>query len=105
MPSEKTRANLQPAGEARRRRAVFSRQAGIAFEVLGLTPGSVTVFGLMNDAARRVAVVLDEDMFKSERVNFHPLHNAASTAIKSADLLKFVKALGYEPLIVDCGSG
>jgi Ala-tRNA(Pro) deacylase len=33
-------------------------------------------------------------------VNFHPLHNAASTTLRSADLLRFVRALGYEPIIV-----
>lgn len=74
-------------------------------EVLGLTPGSVSPFALMNDAQKRVTVVLDDDMLKSEHVNFHPLHNAASTTIKSEDLVRFVKALGYGPLIVDCGSG
>lgn len=73
-------------------------------EVLGLTPGSVTPFGLINDTERRVAVVLDEEMLCSDQVNFHPLHNAASTTIRSADLLVFVKALGYEPAVVDCGA-
>ena len=75
----------------------------LLMEVLGLTPGSVTPFALMNDAARRVTVVLDSGMLESEQVNYQPLHNAASTTIKSADLVKFVKALGYEPVIVNCG--
>ena len=69
-------------------------------EVLALTPGSVTPFGLINDAQRRAAVVLDEEMLESEWVNFHPLHNAASTTLRSADLLRFVHALGYEPIIL-----
>ena len=103
MPGDK-RADLNRL-EKRIGAARFSfGKPELLMEVLGLTPGSVTVFGLMNDTQKRVAVVLDEDMFKSEQVNFHPLHNAASTAIKSADLLKFVKALGYEPLVVDCGA-
>jgi Ala-tRNA(Pro) deacylase len=72
-------------------------------EVLGLTPGSVTPFALMNDAQKRVTLILDQDLLKSERVNFHPLHNAASTTIRADDLLTFVKTLGYEPLIADCG--
>jgi Ala-tRNA(Pro) deacylase len=46
---------------------------------------------------------VDEDLPKSEWVNFHPLHNAASTTLRSADLLQFMRALGYDPLIVDCG--
>lgn len=69
-------------------------------EVLALTPGSVTPFGLINDRQRRVAVILDEAMLESEWVNFHPLHNAASTTLRSSDLLRFIRALGYEPKIV-----
>lgn len=72
-------------------------------EVLGLTPGSVTPFALMNDTERRVTVVLDEGMMSCEMVNYHPMHNAASTTVRSADLLKFVKALEYEPVITECG--
>ena len=69
-------------------------------EVLALTPGSVTPFGLLNDTQRRVTVILDEEMLESEWVNLHPLHNAASTTLRSAGLLRFVRALGYEPIIV-----
>jgi Ala-tRNA(Pro) deacylase len=69
-------------------------------EVLQLTPGSVTPFGLINDTKRRVNVVLDQEMLQSEWVNFHPLHNAASTTLRSADLVRFVQALGYEPVVI-----
>ena len=69
-------------------------------EVLALTPGSVTPFGLINDTQRRVTVILDKEILESEWVNFHPLHNAASTTLRSADLLRFVRALGYEPIVV-----
>ena len=68
-------------------------------DVLELTPGSVTPFGLINDTQRRVKVVLDADMLDSEWINFHPLHNAASTTLPSAGLLTFVRALGYEPTV------
>ncbi len=76
----------------------------LLWEVLGLTPGSVTPFALINDAGRRVTAVLDEEMMRSEKVNYHPLHNAASTTIRAADLLAFLRALDYEPRIVDCGA-
>jgi Ala-tRNA(Pro) deacylase len=69
-------------------------------QVLELTPGSVTPFGLINDKERRVTVIIDQEILDSERVNFHPLHNAASTTLRSMDLLRFVRALGYEPIIV-----
>ncbi len=75
----------------------------LLLEVLGITPGSVTPFALINDTEKRVMVVLDSDMLESERVNYHPLHNAASTVIRPSDLLKFMRALDCGPIIVDCG--
>jgi Ala-tRNA(Pro) deacylase len=75
----------------------------LLLEVLGLTPGSVTPFALVNDKEKRVTVILDSEMLKSDEVNFHPLHNAASTTIKSVDLVRFIENLGYKPLIMDCG--
>jgi Ala-tRNA(Pro) deacylase len=57
----------------------------------------------MNDASRQAAVIVDEDIPQSEWVNFHPLENTASTTLRSADLLKFIEALGYQPIIADCG--
>src|SRR5262249_32551059 len=77
----------------------FAR-AEVLLEVLGLTPGSVTPFGLINDTQRRVTVVIDQETLDSEWVNFHPLHNAASTTLRSPDLLRFIKTLGYEPIVV-----
>lgn len=78
----------------------------LLMEIMGLTPGSVTPFGLMNDAAaKRLTVIVDDDLVKSEWVNFHPLHNAASTSLRAADLMKFIRALGYAPLVVNCGEG
>ncbi|MDP9128399.1 MAG: prolyl-tRNA synthetase associated domain-containing protein [Pseudomonadota bacterium] len=71
----------------------------LLLEVLKLTPGSVTPFGLINDTHKRVTVVLDSDLMKSEWLNFHPLHNTASTTIRAVDLLKFLKRLGYQPLL------
>jgi len=73
----------------------------LLMEVMGLTPGSVTPFGLLNDTQKRITVVLDGALVRSESVNFHPLHNAASTTIRTEDLVKFIKTLGYEPLIVE----
>lgn len=72
-------------------------------EVLGIAPGSVTPFALMNDRARRVTVVLDRDMMAAPMVNFHPLRNTASTVLSSDDLMKFIKWLGYDPVLADCG--
>ncbi len=67
-------------------------------EYLGVAPGSVTLFAIINDPERKVTLVLDEALFALDPVNFHPLKNDATTAISPADLLKFVRSLGREPI-------
>lgn len=73
-------------------------------ESLGVTPGSVTALGLINDEGRRVRFVLDAALAAADPVNFHPLTNTATTALSQAGFRKFLSALGVEPLIVDFGS-
>ncbi|MBV9703502.1 MAG: prolyl-tRNA synthetase associated domain-containing protein [Methylobacteriaceae bacterium] len=73
-------------------------------EVLGIKPGAVTPFGAINDADRRVTIALDAGMMKEARLNFHPLVNTRTTGLASADLVKFLRATGHEPLIVDAAA-
>lgn len=68
---------------------------------LGVPPGSVTPFSLLNDRGARVRVVLDAGMMALEPLNFHPLRNDRTTAITAADLLKFIRACGHEPVIAE----
>lgn len=70
-------------------------------EVLGVTPGSVTPFALINDTDRRIKVALDAEMMRLELVNYHPLANDATTAIAPDDLKTFIASCGHEPTIVD----
>jgi Ala-tRNA(Pro) deacylase len=72
----------------------------LLMEVLGIAPGSVTPFALINDTERRVNVVLDAAMMAYELVNYHPMRNTATTTIRSADLLTFIEACGHTPQIV-----
>lgn len=72
----------------------------LLMEVLGVPPGSVTPFALINDTGRRVDVVLDARMMEHERLNYHPLENTATTNIARDDLLRFIRALGYTPRIL-----
>jgi Ala-tRNA(Pro) deacylase len=58
----------------------------------------VTLFALINDRDRSVTLVLDEALFAHDPVNFHPLKNDATTAISPADMLKFARSLGREPI-------
>jgi Ala-tRNA(Pro) deacylase len=72
----------------------------LLMEVLGLEPGSVTPFGLINDAAIRTNVILDARMMEQDTLNYHPLKNDATTSIHSGDLLNFIKSCGHNPRIV-----
>ena len=72
-------------------------------EVWGVKPGAVTPFGAINDGEQRVTVVLDAQMLRHERLNFHPLVNTRTTGLASTDLLKFLRATGHEPMIVVLG--
>ena len=73
----------------------------LLWEVLGVRPGAVTPFGLMNDHEGRVTTVLDAGILEHETVNAHPLHNEATTAISTPDLLRFLELTGHAPRIVD----
>lgn len=76
-------------------------KAELLREVLGVEPGSVTPFALLNDVGRRVRVVLDRGMMQMRPLNYHPMHNAATTTIQPEDLARFLAATGHDPLVVD----
>jgi Ala-tRNA(Pro) deacylase len=78
--------------------------AALMEAVLGVTPGSVTAFALINDVERRVRFVLDKALLDTDPVNFHPLTNAATTAVSRDGLMAFLAAVGVEPMVVDFGS-
>jgi len=69
-------------------------------DLLGVAPGSVTAFGVINDAAHQVRVVLDDGLLAHDMLNCHPLTNTATTTIARDDLLAFFAATGHEPLVV-----
>ncbi|WP_083198310.1 prolyl-tRNA synthetase associated domain-containing protein [Pararhizobium polonicum] len=69
-------------------------------EYLGVIPGAVTAFGVINDAGQNVKIIIDADLMKDEIVNCHPLTNDATTSIASKDLLRFIEATGHEPLVL-----
>lgn len=67
---------------------------------LGVEPGAVTPFGLVNDEGGQVSFVLDEGLMRHDVLNFHPLTNAATTAIKREDFLRFLAAIGHAPRVL-----
>ncbi|SMH54389.1 prolyl-tRNA synthetase associated domain-containing protein [Azospirillum agricola] len=70
---------------------------------LGIRPGSVSPFALVNDTERRVKVVLQRAMMAHDPLNYHPLLNDRTTAIRPDDLLRFIRACGHEPAVVAFG--
>ena len=75
--------------------------AELMLETLGVTPGSVTAFGLVNDAARRLRFVIDKALWDADAVNFHPLVNTATTRVSQAGLRRFLQTLAVTPIVVD----
>lgn len=75
--------------------------AELMAETLGVTPGSVTAFALINDPDQQVSFVLDRKLAEAGHVNFHPLINTATTTLDAEGFRGFLKALGRSPLVVD----
>jgi Ala-tRNA(Pro) deacylase len=68
--------------------------ADMMMEVLGVTPGSVTLFGLISETKRQITLVLDEALLITDPVNFHPLINSATTTMSQTDLQTFIAHWG-----------
>ena len=75
--------------------------AELLIATLGIEPGSVTPFAVMNDLGRAVTLVLDEVMLALDPLNFHPLRNDRTTAVSPQALLAFVRDTGHEPVIAE----
>ncbi|MEQ1648584.1 MAG: prolyl-tRNA synthetase associated domain-containing protein [Hyphomicrobiaceae bacterium] len=74
-------------------------KAELLMEVLGVPPGSVTAFSVINDRSCRVRVVVDAALMGYDLINCHPLTNTATTTIGRDDLFKFIRATGHEPRV------
>jgi len=68
-------------------------------ETLGVAPGSVTPFAVINDKEARVTLVIDAALMTQDMLNFHPLVNTATTSISREGLLKFLATTGHAPRI------
>ena len=102
---------LMIVGDKHFKTSVFSKQIGssrLSFakpeymeEFLDITPGSLSVLGLMNDKDHRVRLVIDEDVAKGEYFGCHPCINTSSLRLKTSDLLeKIIPAMDHEPTFV-----
>ena len=70
-------------------------------QFLDITPGSLSILGLMNDKEKQVNLLIDEDVLKGEFFGCHPCINTASLRLRIADLMeKIIPAMGHEPRLV-----
>lgn len=70
-------------------------------EKLGLEPGAVSLFGILNDAQKEVELYIDRDFYNAEKVNFHPNRNTASIVLEEEMLRKFLDVIEHESNIVE----
>ena len=102
---------LMLVGDKHFKTSVFSKQIGssrLSFaapeymeQFLDITPGSLSVLGLMNDKDHRVRLIIDEDVAKGEYFGCHPCINTSSLRLKTVDLMeKIIPAMDHKPTIV-----
>lgn len=71
------------------------------WQYLGVRPGSVCPFSIINDTDHQVKIILDKSMMETDIVNYHPLLNTMTIGLKPDDLMKFIESTGHEAHIVD----
>jgi Ala-tRNA(Pro) deacylase len=101
VAEEDKRIDLKSLGEHLGAGKLSFGSADRLLRYLGVLPGAVTPFSIINDTDRKVTVVLDQDLMGFEVVNGHPLVNTMTTALSPQELLRFLRAEGHEPLMLD----
>lgn len=71
------------------------------WEYLGVRPGSVCPYAIINDTGGNVKILLDKSMMETDLVNYHPLLNTMTVGTTPADLIRFIESCGHVPHIVD----
>ena len=71
------------------------------WNTLGVRPGSVCPFAIINDGDKTVMSILDKSMMAADIVNYHPLINTMTVGLRPCDLLKFMEKCGHTPVILD----
>jgi Ala-tRNA(Pro) deacylase len=103
VAKDDTRVDLKAlAGKLKAGRFSFGK-GELLTAVLGVPAGSVTPFALINASAAGVAVVIDKALMDFAEINCHPLENTATTRIGADALLRFIRACGHAPLVLDLG--
>lgn len=90
---ENKKANMDDIGLLVNDKLKFANEVDLQ-EILHLTPGSVSPFGLINDKEHKVEVLIDKEIWESEYVSFHPNINTETLELSKEDFHKYVAALG-----------
>lgn len=98
---ENKRVDLKALGERLGAGKLSFGSADRLMKYLGVIPGAVTPFAVINDPAGAVKMVLDRDLLARDPIHAHPLVNFKSTAIAPRDLVKFLEAAGHPPQMLD----
>lgn len=101
MPGEKVFKTKELSKQIGSSRLSFA-DAAFMEKLLHISPGSVSVLGLMNDAGRNVRLLIDRDVLRNEYIGCHPCVNTSSLKIRTEDLLnKFLPYTGHTPVFVE----
>ena len=101
MPADKEFRTKDLSAQINSARLSFASAESMQ-ELLGVTPGSVSVMGLMSDSKHRIRLLIDRELLDREYFGCHPCINTSSLRIRTADLIgKILPFLGYEPTVVE----
>jgi len=100
MTACKKRVDLKALGRTLETKKLHFGSPEDLLEVLGVTPGAVTVLGLINDRQQRLRLVVDAEIADETNFLCHPLVNTATLVLEHADLLRFFEISGHQPEIV-----
>ncbi|WP_343209870.1 prolyl-tRNA synthetase associated domain-containing protein [Anaerolentibacter hominis] len=101
MPGEKPFKTKELSGQIGSSRLSFAK-AEYMEQFLHITPGSVSVMGLMNDKENKVQLLIDQDILRQEYIGCHPCVNTSSMKLKTKDIVeKFLPAVHHSPILVE----
>ena len=98
MPEDK-RLDMKEMGEKLGDKIKFSNEQNLK-DILGLLPGSVSPFGLINDKEKKVKVVIDKDIWDADFVSFHPNINTETLELSGENFKKYIESLDNDLMVI-----
>lgn len=98
--NDSKRLDIKKLSDVIGQRLHFAKEEDL-MKKMGLKPGSVSLFGLLNNKEKDVKVFIDKEVTKENKINFHPNDNTATLFISIDDMFKFLNNLNFEYQIID----